>query len=141
MARIETIHMRLLEWQRWRLSSGGGVLGYAAVDLQGAQDGVRQRDPYQQAPVPTSAVQAGETDQAVQGLPSDLRATVCEYYLGRGGEADHLRRLVCSRATLHARLERADHLLATHFSARAERAQRERERVELLQRSAGSFTS
>jgi DNA-directed RNA polymerase specialized sigma24 family protein len=132
MARTEWVEHRLRNWQRWRLSQGAGVLGYARVRLGDTTPATR--DPYQAAPVPTNAIEAGETDDAVQRLPGELKATVVQCYLGKGGHEDHARYLCCSLATMYRRLERADRLLAEHFTARADKAREERARVEALQR-------
>jgi hypothetical protein len=134
MARTEWVEQRLLNWARWRVGKGDGPLGFAAVRLEGAVVEGGRRDPYMAAPVPTNAIEASETDDAIMRLPSELRATVLEFYLGPGGEPQHLARLVCSRATLFRRLDQADRLLAEHFTARADRARAERARVEELQR-------
>lgn len=134
MARTEWVEFRLANWARWRLSQGSGVLGYAQVQL--GDPTPTARDPYAATPVPTNAIEARETDDAVQLLPSELRATVFEFYLGRGGHEDHARRLCCSVRTMYRRLELADRALAEHFTARADRARLERQRVEELQRQA-----
>lgn len=134
MARLDWVERRLQNWSRWKLNSGSGPLGFAAVDLSNPTPEVR--DPFAEAAIPTLAVEASETDDAVQRLPGELKATLLEFYTGRGGLADHLRRLVCAKATLYARLERADRLLAEHFNARDERARAERQRVEAVQASA-----
>lgn len=131
MARIDWIEHRLLNWARWKLSYGGGALGYASVPLGVVTVG--ERSTADEAPIPINDIEAGETDDAVKRLPSELRATVVEYYTGRGGEQDHLRVLCCARATLHARVDRAHRLLADHFTARKDRAEEERKRVEALQ--------
>lgn len=136
MARTEWVEFRLRNWARWRLSQGAGVLGYAQVQL--ADPTPVARDPYAATPVPTNAIEARETDDAVQQLPGELKATVVEFYLGKGGHEDHARELCCSLATMYRRLEQADRLLAEHFTARADRARVERERVEGLQRQAAS---
>lgn len=133
MARIDWIEHRLLNWARWRLGAGGGRLGYAGVDMSNPTPGIR--DPYSEAPIPINDIEASETDQAVQLLPGELRATVIECYTGRGGEADHLRILVCAKATMHARIDRAHRLLADHFTALKDRQAVERERVEALQQA------
>lgn len=141
MARIDWIEHRLLNWARSRLGAGGGSLGYAGVDLSNPTPGVR--DPYADAPIPINEVEADETDAAVQLLPGELKATVLEVYLAPGGERDHLRRLVCAKSTMHARVGHAHRLLADHFLAKQDRQRAERERVERLQRTkslAGSFT-
>lgn len=131
MARIDWIEHRLLNWARWRARSGRGALGYARVQL-GVQ-AVVTRDPYADAPIPINDIEAGATDDAVQRLPSELKATVIEHYTGPGGELDHLRVLCCAKATMYARIERAHRLLADHFTAQKDRAAAERQRVEALQ--------
>ncbi len=130
MARIDWIEQRLQNWARWRLTSGSGALGFASVNLEQAN---MPREPYAEAPIPTSGIEAGETDDAVARLPSELRATVECHYLGRGTQAEKLARLCCTRATLYARVERAHHLLAEHFLAKQAKQKAERERVERLQ--------
>lgn len=132
MARIEWVEQRLQNWARWRLMSGSGVLGYAGVNLAEA-GGVRE--PYAEAPIPVTEVEASETDTAVERLPGHLKATVLELYLGQGGIRDKLKRLCCSEPTLHRRIEQAHRLLADHFTALDDRRRAERARVEALQRS------
>lgn len=134
MPRIESIEFRLLNWARWKQGAGGGRLGYSGINMTNPTPGVR--DPYAETPIPVRDVEASETDQAVQLLPGDLKATVIEYYIGRGGEADHLRELCCAKATLYARIDRAHRLLADHFAAKQDRQREERERLDLLQREA-----
>lgn len=138
MARIEWVHFRLLNWSRWLLTQGMGPLGFARSEPSQAVGGDPQ--PWAEAPVPTNAIEASETHDAVQLLPGELRATVVQYYTGKGTETDHMRKLYCSRATLHARIERAHKLLGEHFEvrrARADEAARtERARVELVQEAA-----
>ena len=133
MARTEWIAQRLANWARWRLTRGGGALGYAGVNLADPNAG---RDGYAETVVPTSDVEAADTEDAVQRLPSELRATVTEYYLGAGGLELKLRRLCIAKATLHKRLDQADRLLAEHFTARQDAARAERQRVESLQQGA-----
>lgn len=134
MARIEWIEQRLLNWARWRLGRSSGALGYAAVALGAANGG---RGGYVEAPIPTNECEAAETDDAVARLPSALKATVIEQYTGEGGERDHVARLCCGRATLYARIDQAQRLLADHFEARRQERLRERRRVETLVRSRG----
>lgn len=134
MARIDWIEQRLQNWARWSLMRGSGVLGYSAVDLSDPTPGIR--DPYAQAPIPTNEIEASETDDAVQRLPGDLKRTVIEVYVGPGGLRQKLARLCCAERTLHDRVDRAHRLLADHFLAQQDRAKAERERVELLQRTA-----
>jgi hypothetical protein len=152
MARIDWVHTRLLNWQRWKLTQGSGVLGYSAMRWQ---EPLRVLEPYAEAPVPTNAIEASETDDAVQRLPGVLLATVRVHYLGKidpgnkrernaAGERDQLHKLCIAKSTLHARIGMAHKLLAEHFNARRERAQRERARVEVAiaatRPAAGSFT-
>lgn len=130
MARLEWVHMRLMNWSRWVLTRGSGKLGYAKVNLL---DPNASRSGYVEAPIPVNAVEASETDAAIGKLPSELKATVLQYYVGKGTEADHLRRLCCSRSTLYARIERAQRLLSEHFAAQQDKRRHERDRVEALQ--------
>ena len=132
MGRVEWIEQRLLNWARWRLTQGSGVLGFASVNLEKAD---MPREPYADAPIPTNGIEAGETDEAVARLPSELRATVECHYLNAGTQAEKLRRLCVTKATLYARVERAQRLLAEHFAAKRDQAKAMRERVEALQRS------
>lgn len=139
MARIEWVEYRLLNWARWKLCSGSGGLGYASVNLTDPNVG---RDGYAEAAIPISDVEASSTDDAISRLPGELKATVIEVYTGPGGETDHLRKLFCAKATMHARIGRAHRLLADHFTAQADRQRVERERLAQLIESArpGSFT-
>jgi hypothetical protein len=132
MARIEWVDQRLLNWARWVASGGSGVLGYAGVNLADADAG---RDGYASATIPISDVEASETNDAVERLPSELKATIAEVYLGSGGIKDKLKRLACSEATLHRRVDQAHRLLADHFTAQDDKRRAERARVEALQRS------
>lgn len=129
MARIDWIEQRLQEWARWRLMPGSGMLGYAGVDLADADAG---RGGYVSVAIPTSDVQASEMDELVTRLPGELRATVLEVYVGRGGEREHLAKLCCTRSTMYQRIDRAHRLLADHLLAKQQRQQAERDRVETL---------
>lgn len=143
MARIEWVHHRLLEWSRWLLTQGMGRLGYARSEPSEAIGGDPQ--PWAEAPVPINSIEASETHDAVQALPGELKATVIQWYTGPGTEADHIRKLVCSRSTLHTRIERAHRMLAEHFEVRRARrdaaARSERERLQRLAEQArpGNF--
>ena len=134
-ARIEWIEMRLLNWARWKLSQGTGGLGYASVNLANPTPGVR--DPYAEVPVPTNAIEAAATDDAVNRLhPGGLRLTVIEVYVGRGGIADKARRLCGGESTVYLRVAQAHAKLAEFFNAKEASARDERWRVEALQRTA-----
>lgn len=143
MPRIEWIEHRLQNWARWVLTRGTGSLGFASVNLANPTPGVRE--PYAETPVPTNAIEAAETDEAVNRLyPGGLGLAVREFYTGRGGVKDKARRLCIGESTLYARVEVAHRQLAEHFLARDERQREERRRVEALQAGvrpgAGSFT-
>jgi DNA-directed RNA polymerase specialized sigma24 family protein len=137
MARVDWIEQRLQNWARWRLSGAMGALGYASVDLQAAMvDCDESRGPA----IPTIDCEARETDSAIGLLASELKATVLQVYLGRGGMADHARRLCCTRATIDQRIWRAHRILAEHFTAQKDRQRGERARVEALAESSRPAT-
>lgn len=135
MARLDDIERRLLNWARWRASQGsGGPLGYAAIRLGG--EGVGQREAYREARIPISECEATETEDAVMGLPAELRATVIVVYTGSGSQANHLAELAIGLTTLKARVGQAHRWLAGYFAERQRQAEAERARVERLQRVA-----
>jgi len=134
MARIDWIEQRLQNWARWVLMQGSGVLGYAGVDLTDPTPGVHE--PYADAPIPTNEIEASETNDLVQRLPGELRRTVVEWYAGRGGLKQKLVRLCCAESTLHARIERAQRMMADHLLAKQDARKREQQRVEGLVQSA-----
>lgn len=129
MARIEWIEYRLLNWARWKLSQGGGVLGFSAMNWT---DPTAVREPYAEVPIPTNEIEASETDTAVQRLPVELQRTVVEHYTGKSMIKDQLKRLAVTRPTLYARIDQAHVLLARYFNDRRERQDRERQRVDGL---------
>lgn len=131
MARIEWIEHRLLNWARWKLGEGMGLLGYANVKYEPVVD---CSGGYEDAPIPVNAIEAGETDAAVCRLnPPGLAKTVWEVYCGPGGLKDKARRLCCGEATIHARISQAHRHLAREFGERRRAAEAERDRVETLQ--------
>lgn len=133
MARIEWVENRLRDWARWRLTRGTGKLGYASMRY--GPELLSALEPYADAPVPTNAIEAAETDGLVALLPGDLRRTVEVWYVAGGGLQAKLRYLCCAERTLHDRIERAQRLLAEHLHAKRERQGTERRRVEQLQAS------
>ena len=130
MARNEDMERRLLNWARWKLTGGFGVLGFASVNLEEAD---MPREPYADAPIPTSNIEASETDEAVKLLPSEVRATVEIHYLGNQTRRVKLARLCITERSYDLRIERAHRLLGVHFLARLDRQRAERVRVEKLQ--------
>ena len=127
MARNEEMERRLLNWARWKLTNGAGLLGFASVDLEEAG---MPREPYADAPIPSSNIEASETDEAVKRLPSDLRATVETHYLANVPMRVKVQRLCITERALYLRIERAHGLLCNHFMARLDRQRAERERLE-----------
>lgn len=135
MAKIDWVEQRLLNWMRWHASGCTLGLGYgrsilASLAMMGAS-----RSDQREAVIPTVDWDAAEVDDAVKALPSALKATVLEFYLGRGGLKDKARRLCCTQKTVTNRIEQAHRLLADHFTAKADRRRFERSRVEELQRT------
>lgn len=131
MALIEDIERRLLNWARWYAGQQSGGLGYASISLlQGGG-----RDGYFEAVVPTIGPEASITHQAVQALPSELRAAVESWYLHGGTAAVKARRLCIQVPTLYRRREVAHATLQRWFSDRAVRAQ------SLSQMPRGEFSS
>lgn len=133
MAKIEWVEERLVNWARWRtLRGGAGVLGFAGVQLGGANAG---RSGYVTSSVPVLEVEASDTDEAVQRLnPRGLALTLIEVYCEPGTVGEHAAKLCCSVPTIYARLDQAHRQLADHFLAQQTRQRTERERVERLQR-------
>lgn len=132
MARIEDIERRLTNWARWRCGAGSGGLGYAAVNFATSSSA----GGYRECVVPTGDCEAEETDQAVQALPSELRATVETVYLAGGGMAQKARRLAVTPAAVYARIDQAHRQLQVWLQDLAARRRAQRAHVEALQRQA-----
>ena len=130
MAKIEDIERRLLNWARWRDMAGSGALGYAAVKLEGGGT----RGGYREAKVPVVDCEAAEMDELIQRLPSELRFTIEVCYCESGGETTRMKRLMCARSTIHARIGQAHTMLARWLAEKHQVRTRERQRVEALQR-------
>lgn len=105
-SKLEDIERRLLNWTRWRAGAGVGGLGYASVNMLAALGG-GSRGPHDPIPIPTLAIEAEETDRAVEALEAELRRTVEVVYLGRGGAAEQAQALGVSVAAVRARVCRA----------------------------------
>lgn len=139
MARLEWVHLRLVNWQSYCLRrDGSGNFSRPAyeerVDGEGwdAETVIRVNDD-----------EARKTGEAVARLPPELMATVRVRYLGvlvpgnrrercATTEADQLAKLCCGRSTLHARLERSDRLLARDFDGQRLKLDAERQATERL---------
>jgi DNA-directed RNA polymerase specialized sigma24 family protein len=132
MARIDWIEQKMQNWVRWKVSQGSGRLGYSSVNLQNAE---MPREPYADAPIPTSDIDASEIDEAIGKLPSELKAAVHVVYLSNMTMREKLRRLAIAETTMQTRIGQAHRMLADHFIAKQDRQRVERARVEALQRS------
>lgn len=132
MARNEEMERRCLNWARWKDGAGSGGLGYgsnAGMWSEVARDG------YRTAVVPTSDVEAEQTDRGVAALESRLRRTVEVYYLGTGSIDERCKQLQISRATIYVRVDRAHEALSAWLREVEAQARHERERLELLARA------
>ena len=130
MQRIDWVETRLLNWARWKVGSGGGVLGFSAVEMGQTNGG---RNGYASAAIPIFDAEAAETDEAVQRIePFGCRMAVKEHYTGQGTTTDKCARLCCSRAAMAERVSTAHQVLAAHFLAKQAKARAERKRVEGL---------
>lgn len=129
MARIEWIHQRLLNWQRWvsvRTSS------YATVDLTAPVVDGEGWDA--QASIPIDDCEASITDEGVRKLPDPLPDTVAVFYLEAGSAQTRARHLHIQERAMYERIDRAHLLLDSWFAERNRASQAERKRVELLER-------
>ena len=129
MALNDEMERRMLNWARWKLTGGAGVLGFSAVQFAAAD---MPREPYADAPIPTSNIEASEMDDAVKALPPELRATVEIHYLDNESQSHKLGRLGITKAALYLRIGRAHRVLSDHFMARLDRQRVERLRVSRL---------
>ena len=131
MARLEASMQRWTNWQRWKLESKRGGLGFAHVDLE--QPMVDGGGYDAQLPIRIDDQEASLTQQALMTLPSDLRRTVEVYYLGPGSLENRLGLLFIAKATLFLRLARADYKLSVWFSAHYDKLKARREQDERSQ--------
>lgn len=137
MPRRDWIEHRLLNWARWRAGGGGaGNLGYAGVKWAGGAKG--GRDGYREAVIPTSDVEASETDDAVNRLqPGGLRLAVVACYCERGTETERAAHIGIAVSTMYKRVEQAHDQLAEHFLAQQDRQRVELQRVKSVMEQAG----
>lgn len=122
---------RLQNWARyvWAMQDGGRI-GTASTDAR--VDGQGWDAP---TVISTNDAEAEETQAGVMTLRSELRAAVEAWYLGGGGVAQKCKRLCVSETTLRERIGQAHRALAQWLADKALQARRQRERVELLQRT------
>lgn len=121
MARIDWVKQRLDNWARWKEREQRHGLGFytQSAFLRMAVDGSGYRD----LTIPVDDVEARGTDYAVQHLLLDhapLHRTLVLIYLEDTGIRAAAIRLVCAESTVKARLEQADHHIATFLRLRAQ---------------------
>lgn len=135
MARDSVIHTRLLKWADWRAGLSHGGLGHAGSNL------LKERVDCEQWGSGWSIdEESSETDLGVFQLPSELRATVEEVYLGGSSFRKVAVRLCVSASTVNTRLMAADRnlkvWLAERLGVKRERDALERARFEHVQQGA-----
>lgn len=121
MARIDWVRQRLDNWARWKEREQSHGLGFysqsaflrMAVDVSGMRE----------TTIPIDDVEARGTDEAVQSLLGEyghLHRTLVLIYLEDTGVRVAAQRLVCAESTVKARLEQADHHIATFLRLKAQ---------------------
>lgn len=138
MARDEYINQRMLNWGRWKHGRSGGGLGFASTNWSAFM----AEDRYTAG---SAAVMPDDeeviTDLAVTSLAKDVQEALFEQYV-EGGTADvKARRLGCHERTFRNRVDNGLRLVGRWLTEREEANQRERDRVEALQRYAASGDS
>lgn len=118
MARIDWVRHRLEEWSRWCQQSESGALGYPSQSAFARMGPASGRN---ESVVPTIALQAGETDEAVKSLQftqSHLYFAVSLTYAQ--GLPRHLvaKRMCRAESTVSANLDAADRAIARWFDDR-----------------------
>lgn len=121
MARIEWVKHRLDNWARWKEREQSHGLGFYSQSafLRVAVDG----SGYRETSIPVDDVEARQTDDAVQALLIEhghLHRTLVLIYLEDSGIRAAALRLACAESTVKARLEQADHHVATFLRLRAQ---------------------
>jgi DNA-directed RNA polymerase specialized sigma24 family protein len=116
MARVEWVKQRLDNWARWKQREQSSGLGFytQSAFLRVAVDGGGYRD----AVIPVDDNDGRATDEAVQSLLGShphLHRTLVLIYLEDTGIRQAALKLVCAESTVKARLEQADHHIATHL--------------------------
>lgn len=127
MARIPDIERRLLNWARWKEGDGSPSLGGRSVF-----NGESIRGMYREAIVPTSDVEASQTDLAVRSLLPELQQALEIVYLRIGTMEKASAQAGVPAATIYRRVDQAHARIAAWLVWRGESARAERERVEKL---------
>jgi DNA-directed RNA polymerase specialized sigma24 family protein len=130
MARIEWVKQRLENWARWKQREQGNGLGFytQSAFLRIAVDGGGYREPS----IPVDDVEGRATDDAVQsllGTHPHLHRTLVLIYVEDTGQQAAAVQLACALSTVKARLEQADHQIATFLRLRAQAQEAKEEAV------------
>ena len=140
MARIEYIRHRLERWARWCAQQDSGGLGYpsqTAFARLGAASGG-----YRESVIPINAIEAQETDQAVQALrPSQPHLHLVLVYTYAQGLPRHLvaKKMGRAESTVSQNLADADHAVDRWLQDKA--ATRERVMADFRAMSAAAKKS
>jgi DNA-directed RNA polymerase specialized sigma24 family protein len=139
MARIDWVKQRLDNWARWKEREQRHGLGFytQSAFLRVAVDG---SGGYREPQIPVDDVEAAGTDEAVQSLLGShpqLHRTLVLIYLEDTGHQVASVKLSCALSTVSARLEQADHLIATFLRMKAQAKEVQRQANTVKQ---GSFT-
>lgn len=140
MARLDWVHSRLKNWERWHCQQRAGSLGFATQsaflnDFPGADRVSR---------IPIDEVEASVTNDAVEALKLPrpvLYQTLWLVYPMGLGPTGAAKRLECHASNIHANLGVADRVLAAWFTERAEKQAKIREEVRAAYARAGGFTT
>jgi hypothetical protein len=127
MARDDEIERRMLNWARWKTGSGNIGLGFGCasmwnsvrVDCAGSREAV----------IPTNAVEADQTDGAINTLPEFLRDTVHVMYLSDDPIRVKAQRLGCATSTVHSRVSDAHARILAWVAERERIAHAKREQL------------
>lgn len=136
MARIDWVRLRLENWARWCTSQDRGSLGYPSQSAFARLGGRGRRA---EAVIPVLAIDAEETNRAVQSLRSSTpHLFLVLQLLYAQGLPRHLvaRRMARTEDTVKRNLEEADQALARWFAEQAQA--RDRQRALQLERLAGA---
>lgn len=123
---------RLSNWARWRhFREDGGRCGSPSTEDRVSGTGW-------DAPtvIPTSDAEAEETQAGVLTMPSVLRYATEVWYLSAGGVAKRCARAQCSETEMRRRVALGHRHLSQWLHDRRQAAERERDRVTALQRTA-----
>lgn len=133
MARIEWVRQRLNNWALWKEREGRGSLGFYTASAFTKM--VVDTSGYRELMSTVDDIEAQATDEAVQSLLGEhahLHRTLVLIYLEDTGIRRAAGLLACAESTVKARLEQADHHIATFLRLRAQARENQRQ---------GGFTS